>query len=228
MPRKYNRKKRKTRRRPRRQMTRYRRPPTLTGVSGLFGSPTVRRPMRYQANKTLTNIAGVIDVEVFSANGLWDPDISGSGHQPRWFDQIMPHFNHYCVVGSKIDVNFAHTGNVSPTTPLMCGISRRASATTEPSDNYYIENGATRWVSVPHDASQRKASLTFSAKKYFGKKYTVDNYDLKGSVGANPAEQAYYHIWMSPTTGTEQPNISANILINYIAVFSEPNMVAQS
>jgi len=197
-------------------------------VAGLFGAPTIRRSMRYIQNLTMTSTTGAIATNVFMANGLYDPDISGGGHQPRWFDQIMPYFNHFCVVGAKITVVFSpHSGTV-PTIPITVGIAKRAVVGTESNAMEYQENGNCVWRSLPVDGSARTMSMTFSTRKFFGKKYSVDNYDLKGSQTANPLEQAFFHVFIDPVYGTESPVVAAQVLIDYIAVFSEPNTVAQS
>ena len=227
----YRKPRRTARRRPtraRRRVRRKRARPRLSGVVGLFGTPTIRRTMRYIDNLTLTSTVGAISTNVFSANGIYDPNISGTGHQPRWFDQIMPYFNHYCVIGSKITCTFSHTSNTTATTPITVGIAKRAISTTEPGMTNYTENGDCVWKSSPHNASNRTVSMSFSPRKYFGKKYTVDNYDLKGTIASNPSEQAFFHVFMDPVNSSESPSISAQVLIEYVVVFSEPNTVSAS
>ena len=39
-------------------------------------------------------------VKYFSANGCYDPYISGTGHQPRGFDQWTAFYDHYCALRS--------------------------------------------------------------------------------------------------------------------------------
>ena len=50
--------------------------------------------------------------KVFSGNGLYDPDVSGVGHQPLGFDQWMTLYNRYRVYASRIVVNVV---NLQPT-----------------------------------------------------------------------------------------------------------------
>ena len=35
-----------------------------------------------------------------------DPNHTGVGHQPLYFDQLMTIYNHYIVIGAKITVKF--------------------------------------------------------------------------------------------------------------------------
>ncbi len=65
--------------------------------------------MRYFADVELDPGAGAMAAHIFSANGLFDPDITGVGHQPYSFDQWMAVYDHYHVVGAKISVTFLST-----------------------------------------------------------------------------------------------------------------------
>lgn len=217
----------------RRKFVRRRRAPiarTLGGTVGLFGSPTVRRTLKYVENITLSSTAGAIVTQIFTANGLYDPNITGGGHQPIWFDQIMPYFNHYCVTGSKINIAFTQRGSsISADASVVVGVALRPSVTTASSFQLYMENGQQRYKVLSTDpASRATLSMGMNTRKYFGKKYTVDNYDLKGTIGSNPVEEVFYQLYADPLTGADSPNVNALVTITYYAVFSEPNPAASS
>lgn len=221
------RKRRTARRRPRRRFVRRRRARisrNLGGTLGLFGSPTVKRTLKYVENITMSSTTGSIFHQLFSANGLYDPNTTGTGHQPIFFDQIMPYFNHYSVVGSKISVVLTHrVSTMSTDATVAVGLALRGTVATHASYQLYMENGQERHVMMPPDPSVRNhLSMGFAAKKYFGKKYVVDNYDLKGTASNNPAEGAFFHIYIDPMTGTDSPVINALVSITYHAIFSEP------
>jgi hypothetical protein len=55
----------------------------------------------YQMNMSL----GAVASQNFRLNSVFDPDITGSGHQPRWFDQYSALYASYVVVASKIEVS---------------------------------------------------------------------------------------------------------------------------
>lgn len=44
-------------------------------------------------------------------NSLWDPDFTGFGHQPLWFDQYANMFAAYRVHGIKYRITLSHTTN---------------------------------------------------------------------------------------------------------------------
>lgn len=38
---------------------------------------------------------------------MYDPDLTGFGHQPYFFDQLTDIYSHYVVIGSKIKISGA-------------------------------------------------------------------------------------------------------------------------
>lgn len=195
---------------------------------GLFGATTVARKLRYVDVDTLTNVAGALTSQLFSCNGAYDPDYTGGGHQPLWFDQIMPYFQHFCVLRSTIVATFSYNGTPS-IVPVNVGIAVRGTSTTSATAQLYIENGGCKWATLlPAAESSRTVKMSFDTKKFFGKKYAVDNYDLKGTILANPQEDAYFHVFTDPLTGAGTPSIDVQCVIHYSVVFSEPIPVAGS
>jgi len=61
---------------------------------------------KYCDKVQLTSTLGVITNYLFSTNGLYDPNITGTGHQPAYFDQMTPIYNNYTVIMSRIKVTF--------------------------------------------------------------------------------------------------------------------------
>lgn len=55
----------------------------------------------YTENLVINSFAGTYSLMEMSVNGLFDPNITHIGHQPRGFDQYMSFFDHYIVLESK-------------------------------------------------------------------------------------------------------------------------------
>ena len=49
----------------------------------------------------------------FRANNIFDPDYSGTGHQPRHFDMLAEIYDNYTVIGSKISAKIVGYANTS-------------------------------------------------------------------------------------------------------------------
>lgn len=179
--------------------------------------------MRYAQKVRLTSTATATQVYIFSANGAYDPDISGTGHQPRGFDQYMTMYDHCQVIGSKMRISFQSASNSS-----IVGVSLRDNAATPSSYLDYLEAN-------PHDttftmtASQQEPhhlSLPYSQKKFFGTGELEDIYN--GNVAANPIDQAYYHIFITDTDDLNGTVVDVLVVIDYICILTEPRTPPQS
>lgn len=171
--------------------------------------------------------AGVPATHVFSANSLFDPDFTGVGHQPVGFDQIMPMYDHYTVIGARIRVNCTNTDPGSPQTVV---VSLRDNTTTVNDIGRTIENGRCRWVTLSESVAggaTKTMTMGFSANKFFGHK-VLDGDKYKGTISTSPADSAYFHITAAPLEGVDAASIRCNITIEYIAVLTEPKLLSQS
>lgn len=179
-------------------------------------------------DRTFDPPLGAPGVFVFSANGLYDPNITQVGHQPRGFDQLMQLYDHYVVLGSTITVQFynTHANN------NICFVALKDSATPQTSLNDYLEGRNVAYkcgTGTLETHSITTITKNFSAKKFLGRSSVLSDPELKGSASANPIEQAYYHIGL----GTHSPTADEGTVrfvarISYLVCLIEPKQPAQS
>lgn len=186
--------------------------------------------LRYNEAISITiPAAGACEAYVFSLNGMFDPNITGTGHQPRGFDNFMAMYDKYLVAGCKCSLRAINT---SATTQNRVGMSIRTHYTPETAGRAYVENGHTKykWL-APYVGGSNMATLasTWSAKKWFRKKNITDEYDLTGSSSSNPTSQVYLHIWADDGGFSTQTGTIKFILdIDYVVLFREPINVSES
>lgn len=66
--------------------------------------------LKYVQTFSLSTIAGGLGgpEQVFRLNGLFDPDLTGVGHQPYGYDQITSIYNKYRVLGFSATIDFVN------------------------------------------------------------------------------------------------------------------------
>lgn len=192
---------------------------------------TFKTTLRYQENGLTLNpgIAGIVDSHVISCNGLFDPDISGTGHQPLGFDQLMVMYSHYTVIGAKIRITFAN-GDSSNFQTVGSYIS---AVTTEQSDlRILVENGGCQYKTLsPKGGSRDMCTIVQSINppKWLGRSKPLAVDELRGSASANPTEQCYFHVFAGEyAQGTDSSAVVANIQVDYVVVFTEPKQLSLS
>lgn len=196
---------------------------------------SLRTKLRYNWNGAMSSaIAGFVCTQIFQCNGLYDPDYSGVGNQPRGFDQLMTMYSHYCVTKAKITVTFSTTGTGSYSTTSMVGIAikRDTAASTLAQD--YMESPLYTYATLPakpatFPGADRRLTYSIDLAKYFGRKNIVNAVDLTGTISANPTEQAAFHLFAYPgNTTLVQGTIQMSVVIDYYVTLTEPADPTQS
>jgi len=188
--------------------------------------------LKYGDRFTLDAGAATPALYVFRANSIYDPNYTGTGHQPLSHDEWSVFYNHYIVIGAKIKVTFMARSASSVTGPALCSVSLHAGATSSTaSDTAIIENAKNAWgfCGGVYSKSHLNLTKTYSPKTFFGKK-VIQVGDTSGAqFGANPAEEAYWHIHVAGQDGVANPDaIDCVVQINYIVRLSERKSLNQS
>jgi len=231
----YNRRKVSRRVRKRRQ-TRYSKRRISRGIKRLpswfpFGKSRTCK-LRYSETLTINPALGTAGTYTFSANGLYDPNISGSGHQPYGFDQLCALYNHYYVTGARCRVTLI---NNPADTFFTIGLKLCDATTLNTSNPEYLleQPGFRKRILSNSTALARNiVSSNFSCKKFFnlrGKSFILADDTLSGSASANPAEQAYFVFVYQPVLPTQDLTTATFIVeIDYIATFTGPKELSAS
>lgn len=191
--------------------------------------------LRYHSITSITSGgAGFTSVHVFRANGLYDPDISGIGNQPRGFDQLMTMYSHYVVTGAKISVNFSQQAASLYPQATIIGICVKRDAVTSVLPQDYTEDSTRVMTHMPgsaanQDAADRTLTMYCPIAKFLGRSNLMSDPDLKGTTAANPVEQADFHVFACPVSSSTTMNtLSLSVMIEYYATLIEPVNPTQS
>lgn len=182
--------------------------------------------LRYVETISFTAGTTVTDY-IYRANGLYDPNVSGVGHQPRGFDQMMAFFDHFCVTGSKCTVDFG--GGVATMYQIGVALKAAPASFTGSTLDDCIEQNAANFQLVYPGGMVGKSSKTFSARKFFTVSDPVGEDELNGGTSSDPVEQAYFHVIMGSVGGVAGAGTTyCTVTIDYHVVFSEPKTLTSS
>ena len=168
-------------------------------------------------------IGGLVSSYVFSANGCFDPNISGVGHQPRGFDQMMTLYDHCTVIGMKATIMAANQDN-SYSNYFAAQILDGKASPNNPQD--ILENRFVKYrlLAVRTGGSANKTmSIACNPNKFLGKSNPMSCDELQTSISSNPTEQAYLHIHaFSASPGVNSGAVNFRVRIEYNVIFHEP------
>lgn len=227
-------KRRPYRRRRRKQLKRYKKMPPLGGF------PTsMKVRLKYVETFSLNPSASVASIQVYRANSLFDPNLTGVGHQPSNFDKLATIYDRYTVVGSKIRIypNWLSSSAVSPPPVVVCALTEDGTDlatvyTAGGVDNVLEQPRITRFIKPLTNANVGGRSSivkTFSGKKFFKVKSLIGVSPYTADIAANPSEGAFFEIGaFSPDGSVDPASQSFRVEIEYIAIFTEPKLTDAS
>lgn len=185
---------------------------------------------RYVDSISLDATATTPAIHRFRCNSVFDPDYSGTGHQPLYRDVMAGIYNHYVVTGAKITVKFTNAAtSANYQTASVCGVYIDDNSTDHTTFTSLIENRRGNNKVISQAATRGGDSVVcrqkWSAKKFFGVEDVKDNISRLGAaVAANPTEDAYFVVFtqgLDPTAVDNPLPVVALIEIEYATIWTE-------
>lgn len=152
----------------------------------------------------------------FSGNSCFDPDTSGIGHQPLYFDQFSQMYNRYRVHKSQIVVELLNSTiashiTITPTTDGTWPATLRTA----------LESNYTASMPISSSVFRMVKDRSISTKKIFGMQ-SITQDDLYQSVcTTSPSRQWYWRIMGESFDGVTNVSIRVNVRIVYEVEFFE-------
>lgn len=177
--------------------------------------------LRYCDQRTITSTLGGLSKYLFAANGLYDPDITGAGHQPYGFDQWMTFYKYATVRKSRIVLE-----TCSEQFPQIIGVTF---ALTDPTATISDSVGLTetnRGVAVLTNAYRLRAIETNFDLKLAAPDH--DPADVRSSAAANPTTTMIYCVYMQTADLTTTSRCFLFTSIEYEVELEQPLTVVTS
>lgn len=140
--------------------------------------------------------AGLLGTYQFNLNGLFDPNITGGGHQPVNFDQIALMYERYQVNRVQIRASLVSSGSQQ-----IAGITVTRDVTVPAAFEIPVENGMTQWGHVDASGSGQAVKefvMDVDLPKLWG--MTMSQFNAHDRTDApftaNPAETAVLLCWV--------------------------------
>lgn len=190
----------------------------------------------YEEDITATASALVPTSYAFKANAIYDPNKTGTGHQPYGRDQIADFYNRYDVTSAKIYVQYYIPGNVTNNQlawmrVFLLDIDNLGGLAS--SIYAFRESGlGSRCAPIgAYDATamfeKSHCEQSFSLRKVATQKSSLD---YGAVLGADPLKPYYFVIGFSPDNFATGYTVShhCRVRIEYNVTFSEPLLLGES
>jgi len=165
--------------------------------------------------------------QVYRANSLFDPDLSGSGSQPEYFDQLSACYLQYCVQAVRVKVQMFNTGTVSNVCALIYSDANVATQSVENMNESRFSS--SQIIGAKSGMDTKKMALppilisTIQGEKFLN----TDPNNYQG-IGINPVDPAFIIFRTSTMDNATNSNLYVNFEIEYDAWFKELTPVVES
>lgn len=184
--------------------------------------------LRYCDFYGLTSTTGGSTAQVFRANGIFDPDYTGAGHQPMYRDNWANIYDYYTVLGSKITVTY-HSRSSTQGFIIGC-IGTDSPSITSTVTSWMENNNAVSGLLGNVNCQPVTLSMTYSPEENLGSNAKDDGSSMT-AVGADPSSgegQFYFAITAATEDGATTASLTAKVQIEYTVKFTYLSKQAQN
>jgi hypothetical protein len=193
----------------------------------------LRRTLRYADLVSLTSTLGGTAFYQFRANSLFDPDLSGTGHQCRFYDQLCSStgpYTTYRVHAVSVRLSIPPTGAIwglsagfTDLSTLSYGISGDGAAVSFSEFPGWVSNLISTSYATPQIMTLKATIAQINNVPEQAVKIE-DNF--AAAYNANPVDTCYFSIIGNTTGSTSTINIG--VYIEYDVTFEDPILMAAS
>jgi hypothetical protein len=158
-------------------------PPNMVGFPDRLGVK-----LKYSQTVTFTGSAAPTS-QAFAVNSLFDPDLTGTGHQPSYFDTLAAIYGRYFVKGATAELQITN-GSTKAVTWVALYSDQITNTTVESLTE--AKNSVSGIVGEAGAMSTRTKSLQYMAtSKIMGQPLSEPDDNMYAGVGASPADLWY-------------------------------------
>lgn len=202
---------------------------TIRPAAGVYGlGQSFRTKLRYVENVTLQSVAGAVARNVYSPQNMFDPNNTGAGHQPMYWDQFTPLYGKYKVHGAKITVSFNVLTETAATSVFAVGIigNNGTVIAADPQTNMEDNHGSYSICNGRNGSSGQKVlTLDYSPMRDVGISVNDDTMTTNSTTGPSTY---FWNVWAADLNSSGTTNVVASVTIIYDVEFVDNIAIASS
>lgn len=204
--------------------------PSYSPSLGSTGFPrTLRVKLKYHETVAFSSATGAVSSNIFRLNSLFDPNETGVGGQPMYYDQLAAVYGKYVVLNSVIKCTFAPVTETAATSCWNVGIVGNQNATISTDGDTNAEQRHSAWAIIngrTGGPNQKTLMLRFNLKDNLNLSY-IDS-DAQAATNANPDQSYKGVVWCNDIQSTGTTNLIGAVEIIYDVMFSQATYLAGS
>lgn len=176
---------------------------------------------KYVQSFTLTGTTGSYATQFFRCNGMFDPDHTGTGHQPMYYDTAKAIYRHFCVTKSNIKVTAAFGAG---TAASIVGVYINDDTTATSATAFAAaeqSSGKVKYIALSSPSGPQQVMRSYwDGVKTFGPSLLAND-NMQGSGSADPVEQSLWTVFIQAADSSSTVTATFLAEIEYTAVWKE-------
>lgn len=176
--------------------------------------------LSYSETVELVNALSSTAAYDFRGNSCFDPNFTGTGHQPMGFDQLAALYSTYRVISSRCDVSWFQAQSTTNGVDVCLYPSDQTGSVTfdEALEQPYAIKGMTSGTS---GMSRCRTSSFMTTKKLNGQKDIMTQSQYAALTSANPSDVWYWRLQAQNANQAINCDVFAQVKITYFVEFSD-------
>lgn len=172
--------------------------------------------------------------QAFNLNSLYDPDKTGTGHQPYGYDALQVAYNRYKVHGCLVELEFYNPQSLNAVDCVYClfNPSNVSGSLTGITPAVIGEEQQGETIVISNTGSQsRKVKMYVPMWKAFGMtklQYSADIENTTAGVAGNPGSLATFHLASADPNGASTGGVRYKIKLTYFTQLYQRKIMSQS
>jgi len=167
---------------------------------------------------------------VFRFNSPFDPDFTGTGHQPLYFDQFTPVYSRYVVMGAKLTATFSPLSSSASNLPgpYTVGITANNDGAFSTDLTTLVEQNKSSYAVMGRDQAGNNVKtlyMTYDPLRDIG--LSPDDDTVGAAVTTSPNSTYWVKTWVGDNQGSTF-SVSCLVTIEMTVKFLRQTSVAQS
>lgn len=161
---------------------------------------------------------------------LYDPDLTLTGHQPMYFDQLAAIYAKYRVYGIGYHITFCNT-NTSQLMPVVILHTPNSSVVSTSNWNLIEEQTGSRKVVIGPSSSKPtvvKGYISIARTLGISGVDVRTDPNFEAAINSNPARMAFLHLYASSLNTSAGNIMNVNMRLTYYCEFSNLAQSSQS
>lgn len=198
--------------------------------------PVLLTKMTYAATLPFDMTTGYY-IHTFRANSLYDPDYTGAGGQPRFYDTLLgannstAPYRKYCVYYARFKVTYYQYGVDAFAVQGVASITQRIPGASAPSTIAEVmmrDDTVYKPAGINNNAGIMQIEKDVNIGKILGVREVLDNTTSWGAFNAGPTDEVYVDIGLWSGSSYTAGTYRALVEVTFWAQLSDKNDVADS